>query len=90
VSHKNSFSLSSHLTSSSKSSENSLLDLTTFLDFLNQVKILKNSESQLKINMTFNLHISFFSEQAKALNVMMSNIIEKAIQTVFKNIQSII
>ena len=90
TSHKNSFSLLNHLTSSSKSSENSSSELITFLNFFNQAKILKNSEFQLNAKMIFSSHVSFFLKQAKALNIMMSDAIERVIQTALKNIQSTI
>ena len=90
MSHENSFSLSSHFMSSLKSSKNDLLESTTLLDFSDWAKTLKNSESQLNAKMISNSHALFSSKQAKALNIIMSDIIEKAIQTVFKNIQSTI
>ena len=63
---------------------------TTFLNFLNQAKTLKNSEFQLNAKMISSLHISFFLKQAKVLNIMMSDTIKKVIQTVLKNVQSMI
>ena len=90
TSHKNSFLLSSYLTSSLKSSENDSSKSTTLLDFFNQAKILKNSEFQLNAKMISSSHALFFLKQAKILNIMMSDAIERAIQTALKNVQSTI
>ena len=90
MSHENSFSLLSHFTSSSKLSENSSLESITLLDFLNQAKTLKNLKFQLNAKMISSSHVLFSSKQAKALNIMISDVIKRAIQAVLKNVQSMI
>ena len=90
ISYKNSFSLSNYFISSLKSSENSSSESTILLDSSDQAKTLKNSEFQLNAKMISSSHTLFFLEQAKALNIMMSDAIKKAIQTVLKNVQSTI